>query len=383
MYGNISRTVRRLSCLGGIGPASSRRRRKNEIGTGGNNGGGGNKKSVIKKTKSGKDIIISENDIDDENLHVVSVEDDTATDLEALQYQQNGNLHQQTLCRGVSAVSQAVSDMARDDENDGDIDYTDIRKQRQQQQVREYIDPQQHFIPKRSKSTSRKNRLERIKRLMPYYVDPEDEEDEHGNDCEEQGDSSEAQKVAGGTLIRTNHDNFTKQLSSAQQLAFVQNIGNHTNAKKGDILSRQQSQQQNRHTKTSNDSDSSDIENSNSCASVPIPDNLSQARRSIQVDDIPIPPHDDDPDNNLDMFSMASYTSPLVEVFQRGTGNLRMHVKFDGLKYQLGNKVVLGGVSGEVRPKRMTAVLGPSGAGSKYFFYHILSLFILWVSRCY
>jgi len=61
-------------------------------------------------------------------------------------------------------------------------------------------------------------------------------------------------------------------------------------------------------------------------------------------------------------------TSALVSAFQRGMSNrddLRMDFSFSGMSLQLPTgKKVLQGVTGEIKAGRMTAIMGPSGAGS-------------------
>ncbi|KAJ3396090.1 hypothetical protein HDU80_010069 [Chytriomyces hyalinus] len=82
--------------------------------------------------------------------------------------------------------------------------------------------------------------------------------------------------------------------------------------------------------------------------------------------------HDDtcDLDQDSDIMSAVSNVSPLVTAFQtafHGLDNLRMNLKFNRLKYSLGEKVILDGISGEVQSGKMTAILGPSGAGKTTF----------------
>ncbi|KAI9330528.1 hypothetical protein BDR26DRAFT_807373 [Obelidium mucronatum] len=50
-----------------------------------------------------------------------------------------------------------------------------------------------------------------------------------------------------------------------------------------------------------------------------------------------------------------------------GIENLRMNLKFTDLRYCLGEKVILDSVSGDIKAGRMTAILGPSGAGKTTF----------------
>ncbi|KAJ3134674.1 hypothetical protein HK100_003437 [Physocladia obscura] len=60
----------------------------------------------------------------------------------------------------------------------------------------------------------------------------------------------------------------------------------------------------------------------------------------------------------------------LVDAFRDSfrSRELRMNFRFDNLRLQLKNgKTILQGVTGEIRSKRMTAIIGPSGAGSEYF----------------
>ncbi|KAJ3123862.1 hypothetical protein HK101_006267, partial [Irineochytrium annulatum] len=60
----------------------------------------------------------------------------------------------------------------------------------------------------------------------------------------------------------------------------------------------------------------------------------------------------------------------LVAAFHSALGHreLRMNFKFDNLSLQLkSGKKVLEGVTGEIRSKRMTAIIGPSGAGKTTF----------------
>ncbi|KAJ3190607.1 hypothetical protein HK101_008560 [Irineochytrium annulatum] len=60
----------------------------------------------------------------------------------------------------------------------------------------------------------------------------------------------------------------------------------------------------------------------------------------------------------------------LVEAFHSALGHreLRMNFKFDNLSLSLkSGKKVLEGVTGEIRSKRMTAIIGPSGAGKTTF----------------
>ncbi|KAJ3237403.1 hypothetical protein HDU81_009501 [Chytriomyces hyalinus] len=72
----------------------------------------------------------------------------------------------------------------------------------------------------------------------------------------------------------------------------------------------------------------------------------------------------------LDLISIVSNVSPLIEAFRaafNGRENLRMNLKFNQLKYSLGEKVILEGISGEMQAGKMTAILGPSGAGKTSF----------------
>ncbi|KAJ3403833.1 hypothetical protein HDU80_003692 [Chytriomyces hyalinus] len=73
---------------------------------------------------------------------------------------------------------------------------------------------------------------------------------------------------------------------------------------------------------------------------------------------------------DLDLISIVSNVSPLIEAFRaafNGRENLRMNLKFNQLKYSLGEKVILEGISGEMQAGKMTAILGPSGAGKTSF----------------
>ncbi|KAJ3247171.1 hypothetical protein HDU78_004978 [Chytriomyces hyalinus] len=77
-----------------------------------------------------------------------------------------------------------------------------------------------------------------------------------------------------------------------------------------------------------------------------------------------------DLDQDSDIMSAVSNVSPLVTAFQtafHGLDNLRMNLKFNRLKYSLGEKVILDGISGEIQSGKMTAILGPSGAGKTTF----------------
>ncbi|KAI8833436.1 hypothetical protein BJ741DRAFT_535436 [Chytriomyces cf. hyalinus JEL632] len=77
-----------------------------------------------------------------------------------------------------------------------------------------------------------------------------------------------------------------------------------------------------------------------------------------------------DLDQDSDIMSVVSNVLPLVTAFQtafHGLDNLRMNLKFNRLKYSLGEKVVLDGISGEMQSGKMTAILGPSGAGKTTF----------------
>ncbi|KAJ3330242.1 hypothetical protein HDU76_006138 [Blyttiomyces sp. JEL0837] len=69
--------------------------------------------------------------------------------------------------------------------------------------------------------------------------------------------------------------------------------------------------------------------------------------------------------------TQAPDTNLLVAAFNKGFNgkeNLRMDFSFDGLGLKLPTgKVVLQGVSGEIRSGRMTACMGPSGAGKTTF----------------
>ncbi|ORY50101.1 P-loop containing nucleoside triphosphate hydrolase protein, partial [Rhizoclosmatium globosum] len=72
----------------------------------------------------------------------------------------------------------------------------------------------------------------------------------------------------------------------------------------------------------------------------------------------------------LELCSMVSNVSPLLEAFHsafNGLENLRMNLKFNDLRYSMGDKVILDSVSGEIKAGRMTAILGPSGAGKTTF----------------
>ncbi|KAJ3025265.1 UNVERIFIED_CONTAM: hypothetical protein HDU68_007310 [Siphonaria sp. JEL0065] len=72
----------------------------------------------------------------------------------------------------------------------------------------------------------------------------------------------------------------------------------------------------------------------------------------------------------LEMCSLVSNVSPLLEAFHsafNGIENLRMNLNFTDLRYCLGEKVILDSVSGEIKAGRMTAILGPSGAGKTTF----------------
>jgi ABC-type multidrug transport system fused ATPase/permease subunit len=82
--------------------------------------------------------------------------------------------------------------------------------------------------------------------------------------------------------------------------------------------------------------------------------------------------------------TQARISKSLSDAFKKSTGGaqLRMNFQFQDLRYVVGGsagrnastsskrtkrgKVILEGVSGEIRAGRMTAVMGPSGAGSKY-----------------
>ncbi|KAJ3329639.1 hypothetical protein HDU76_007506 [Blyttiomyces sp. JEL0837] len=67
---------------------------------------------------------------------------------------------------------------------------------------------------------------------------------------------------------------------------------------------------------------------------------------------------------------VGSQMKILVDAFNSALGSrgLRMNFKFEGLSLTLkGGKKVLEGVTGEIKAKRMTAILGPSGAGKTTF----------------
>ena len=72
-------------------------------------------------------------------------------------------------------------------------------------------------------------------------------------------------------------------------------------------------------------------------------------------------------------------TSLLLSAFNRGLGSekeearpIRVDFKFEDLGLKLGKKQggkeILKGVSGEIRSGRLTAIMGPSGAGSRFLF---------------
>ncbi|KAJ3110662.1 hypothetical protein HDU96_006373 [Phlyctochytrium bullatum] len=70
-------------------------------------------------------------------------------------------------------------------------------------------------------------------------------------------------------------------------------------------------------------------------------------------------------------FEDAAKLAPLMECFRRafdGQSTLRMDFRFRDLGLQLANgKTVLQGVTGTIRSGRMTAIMGPSGAGKTTF----------------
>ncbi|KAJ3308985.1 hypothetical protein HDU76_003758, partial [Blyttiomyces sp. JEL0837] len=76
-------------------------------------------------------------------------------------------------------------------------------------------------------------------------------------------------------------------------------------------------------------------------------------------------------DERFDILSITSHISPVVEFFKsgfRGKENLRMNLEFKELKLSLGGgRTILEGVSGEIKAGRMTAIIGPSGAGKTTF----------------
>lgn len=61
--------------------------------------------------------------------------------------------------------------------------------------------------------------------------------------------------------------------------------------------------------------------------------------------------------------------SNLLDFYKKGLKGRRLEMEFNfqnmGLKLPNGGKVILQGVSGEIKSSRMTAIMGPSGAGSK------------------
>ncbi|KAJ3397878.1 hypothetical protein HDV05_002853, partial [Chytridiales sp. JEL 0842] len=59
--------------------------------------------------------------------------------------------------------------------------------------------------------------------------------------------------------------------------------------------------------------------------------------------------------------------SPLIDRLMATTGHLRMNLRFENLKFGVGSKSILSGVSGEIKAGRMTAIMGPSGAGKTTF----------------
>jgi hypothetical protein len=73
-------------------------------------------------------------------------------------------------------------------------------------------------------------------------------------------------------------------------------------------------------------------------------------------------------DHKKDVETGATEKSNLLEFFKRGLNGrtVEMEFKFDnmGLKLPKGGKTILQGVSGEIKASRMTAIMGPSGAGS-------------------
>ncbi|KAJ3416979.1 hypothetical protein HDV05_007461 [Chytridiales sp. JEL 0842] len=224
-------------------------------------------------------------------------EDDTAMDL--VGYRSDGNEGEGAgvnLCRGVSAVSQAISDMAEVPSEDEEED--EVQKVLQSGgglTVATTEAMRWSVATVNEGSPMSQTNLLNVKRTMPFYNTPEEERAAHRDIMHLTGRQSE------------------------------------------------------------------DVEAEHSLLSVR--DDRSRAWSSIQVDDVQNSMYED----NHDMFSLVSQSTPLVEAFQKGTGNLRMNLKFDGLKCQVGNKTILEGVSGEFKPGRMTAILGPSGAGKTTF----------------
>ncbi|KAJ3294091.1 hypothetical protein HDU76_006985, partial [Blyttiomyces sp. JEL0837] len=75
-------------------------------------------------------------------------------------------------------------------------------------------------------------------------------------------------------------------------------------------------------------------------------------------------------DGDIQGHEMRGQMRILVEAFHSALGSqdLRMNFRFENLALTLGGaRTVLQGVTGEIRAKRMTAILGPSGAGKTTF----------------
>ncbi|KAI9102428.1 hypothetical protein DFS34DRAFT_390951 [Phlyctochytrium arcticum] len=91
-----------------------------------------------------------------------------------------------------------------------------------------------------------------------------------------------------------------------------------------------------------------------------------------QVDLSAEPDTESSPNGEEEEEEMSANTQVLVDAFKRGLGGspLQMNFRFESLGLKLkgkNSKTILEGVNGEIRAGRMTAIMGPSGAGKTTF----------------